>query len=339
MNLILLESIQTFLPPTLEDIDLDKSIIIKDEYDSELIVGRGAQLYQPEGAKRRGGQPAQASWRNFLRAAVAESLGEGQHEKTLAFSAPQSQLEFFRGKSARGVSTLTEENVEIVKNTVSKIEFKHHPDEDWKVCNLSIREVPQVYFETACVAMGIPQRYKTYLIWQLGFGDWQQLAVIDGKPEPTSMELVDGIHGAYKIFEQKTGLSKSQTKIAWEQGQIPEVGGYNGKKTDASKHIIQSLGGYFNNRIGSMLNLIDPWRDRISHVVLAGGSSKDNKVLEVLSQEVEAEGLKVIPIFKIMEAENLPIKDPSFATILGLMSKADLLIDIGNSFIKVGVNK
>lgn len=335
----LLSSLQAHLPATHDGLDLADSIIIEDEHGGTLIVGSAAERYAPDTVKRRGGQPAQGSWRNFLRAAVAHSLGEGQHEKTVGFSAAASQIEFFRGKDRPGVKTLTEENYKLVRDAVKSIRFKHDLNEAWKTCELTIKETPVVNFEAEAVVKGLPDRYQTYLLWQLGFGDWQQLAMIDGRPEPTSMTLIDGVSGAYEIFEQRTGLSKANVRKAWSEEKLPEKNAFSGAKESAVELIYQCLRSYFHSRIGFQLNKIDKYRDRIAHIVLSGGSSKDNKILEVIGQEVEAENFRLIPIQKIMEQENLLIKDPVFATILGLIKQVDFAIDIGNSYIKTGVKK
>lgn len=333
----LLKSLQAHLPATHDGLDLTDSIIIEDEHGGALIVGTAAERYSPDTVKRRGGQPAQGSWRNFLRASVAHALGEGQHEKSVGFSAAASQIEFFRGKDRPGVKTLTEENYRLVREAVKSIRFKYDLNESWKTCELSIRESPIVNFEAEAVVKALPSRYQTYLLWQLGFGDWQQLAMIDGRPEPTSMNLIDGVSGAYEIFEQRTGLSKANVSKAWSEELLPEKNAFSGAKESAIDLIYQCLRSYFHSRIGFQLNKIDKYRDRIAHIVLSGGSSKDNKILEVIGAEVEAENFKLIPIAKIMEQENLALKDPVFATILGLMTSVNFAIDIGNSYIKTGV--
>lgn len=337
MKKFMMRTLQANLPRTPDGLDLSDSIIVEDEYGASVLVGGAAARYSPETGKRRGGQPKQSSWRTFLRAAVAHSLGAGEHKKSVAFSAPKTQMEFFRGKNNEGVTLLTEENTSLIKKTTEKIRFKYKINDPWLECCLDITETPIVNFETVAVVKGLPPRYKTFVLWQLGFGDWQQLALVDAVPDPTSMTLIDGVEGALNIFQEKTGLSKSQAYDSWISGEIPEVGSYNGKKESAESIIFSCLKSYFNNRIGPLLNNIDRYRDRIHHVILSGGSSKSNQVLEALAGEIEAEGLKLIPIAKVMESENLEIKDPLFATILGLSSQAEFSIDVGNSYIKTGV--
>ena len=43
------------VPKTSEPINLDKSIIIQDEYGSSILIGEAASKYSPDTIKRRGG--------------------------------------------------------------------------------------------------------------------------------------------------------------------------------------------------------------------------------------------------------------------------------------------
>jgi hypothetical protein len=248
-----------------------------------------------------------------------------------------SQVDFFRGSEAKGKKEITVENYEIIKKVLSNIRFKKSLNEDWQVANVTLEEVPLVHFECASVILGIPEKFRSYLLWQLGYGDWQQILMLDGRPIPTSMSLIDGISGAHEIFKQTNKLSHGQAAKAWETKLLPEKDSYNGITYDATEQIKRAISAYFSSKIGKQLNLIDQYRDRISHVILSGGSSKDEHVVEILRHELEAEGLKLITIQQIMEKNDLPIKDPSFATIAGISKNATLSIDIGNSYVKSGL--
>ena len=159
MKLKKLRTLQANLPRTPDGLDLSDSIIVEDEYGASVLVGAAAARYSPETGKRRGGQPKQSSW-GFLRAAVAHSLGGGNHKKAIAFSAPKTQIEFFRGKNSEGVTLLTEENTSLIRKTAEKIRFKYSINDPWQECCLDITETPIVNFETVAVVKGLPARYK-----------------------------------------------------------------------------------------------------------------------------------------------------------------------------------
>ena len=336
-NVQMLESLQCSVPRTSELIELTDSVIIKDEYGCETIIGQAARNYSPEGTKRRGGNPKQLQYRNLLRGAVA-MLGEGEHVfNSIAFSTAEDSIQHWREK--KGVRHVTSDQEKLIRETLSHIEFKHSLDEDWKVCSVLFDQKPIVQMEPIAVARAIPKKYKTYLLWQLGFGDWQQIAMLDNKPDPTTLKRVEGLQGAYRIFEQKTGISVGQARNAWETGLIPAANGLQDEKVSAKDLILQCTNSYFNTMVGSLLNEVDKNRDRIEHIILSGGSSKNKMVVDVIRQAVESEGLKLHLIESIMKKDELGLRDASYATIEGLQHLADLCIDVGNNYIKLGARK
>lgn len=336
LNTISIESLQCNIPTTPDPLDLTNSVIIKDDYDTPTIVGAAARTLTPESTKRRGGCPAQVPYRNLLKGAAA-MLGPGEHVfDSVAFTTAIDSIHRWREKP--GDQYVSPEQEKIIRSTLEKVEFKHAMDEEWQTCSISFRERAFVQMECVAVARSLPvDHYRTYLLWQLGFGDWQQLAMIDGKPIPGSMLRVDGIQGAYNIFEAKSGLSKGQARDAWEKKIIPEKGGMNGKSESAQQAILSSTSSHVNKMIGVLLNQIDSIRDRIHNIVLSGGTSRDRMVVEIIREAVASEdNLNLYLIEDIMKEEGLGVKNASFATVAGLNTLAPLCFDIGNNFIKLG---
>ena len=93
-----------------------------------------------------------------------------------------------------------------------------------------------VYSEIQAVAASIPPQLKTYVLWQLGHGDLQQVVVIDGKPQTSTLSQAEGIAGAINKFATLAGLSEGEALKAWHSNTVPEKNGMNGRRIDATKY-------------------------------------------------------------------------------------------------------
>jgi hypothetical protein len=319
-----------------EPIELDeKSIIIEDE-GVPYLCGHAASLETPNGSRIFGGSFNRGTFRRFVKAAVAAALGEGEHSISAAMSAAHESLDLFR--DGPGTYFLNSENERLFSETVSEIRFKtDSSNSNWKLCQVRLKEKTFVIHECQSVALAIPNQLKNYFGLQLGHGDIQQWLILDGRPMRQALIRREGIAGAKRKFAELTKLSTAEAEKAWIRNSMPKPGGMNGETIDCSKEKSQAMSLHFSPIVGEFINAIDPYKDRIKNGILSGGGAKDDMVCSFLKGEVEASGYYIL--HKVSE---LPIKDercddPIFTCVHGLLSKAQLALDIGNNSLKVGL--
>ena len=316
------------------------SIVIEDD-GVEFLVGRTAQLDAPESARVIGGTLSTPQYRRLLKALVAISLGEGEHEIGLGLSVATNWINRFRDK--QGSINLSKENKELLETAISEIKFrKGNTNSPQKILRVKLAIEPTVYFETQAVTFCIPQNLKTYALWQMGHGDKQQAVLIDGRSATNALQRVEGLAGAIKRFAQNTGLSEAESLKAWQLGTKPEADGMNGKRIDCENEKRIAAREYFSNSVSKLLNSMQDYKERIRNIILSGGAAKDEIAVEILKEEVESTGW-----YKLHTINNLPVKDercedPLFVCAHGLASAPfvqqfegkRLGLDVGNFALK-----
>lgn len=322
-------------PVPLEPVDLKNSIIIEDE-GIEYLVGEAAMAQKPDSTRRFGGTLGRPEYRRLLKALVAATLGAGDHEiSKAALAAAMPYIDSFR--KGPGSTELNTESEQILMDCISKINFRtkttHSP---LLTCSVKILEKPKVFHETQAVFFAIPNQLKSYVLWQLGHGDWQQAVIMDGQPMREAFVRAEGIAGAVRRLAESLQLTPAEADKAWRMGKAPKKGGMNGQYQDCLKQKELALKLHVNSVIGKLLNANDSYRERTQNIILSGGGAKDDLVFEVLKSEVEADG-----IYKLHRISDLPVKDErcedaAMTCVHGLLTQASLALDVGNSFLKGG---
>lgn len=318
----------------------NNSIIIEDD-GVEFIVGKTAQFEFPDSARAIGGTLKTPQYRRLLKAIVALSLGEGEHDISLALSVAQNWIENFRDKA--GSIKLSKENKELLETSLKEIKFrKGSSDAPIKTCKINIQNEPTVYFETQAVTHCLPTQFKNYILWQIGHGDQQQTVMIDGKPVKNALQRVEGLSGAIKRFAKNTKLSEAEALKAWELGTRPESNEINGKRVDCTNEKRIAAREYFSHSISKLLNTMQDYRDRVRNIILSGGASKDSIAVEVLKEEVESTGWFKLHVINNLTIKDEKLEDPVFVCAHGLANAPIMLqfdgkklgIDVGNFALK-----
>ncbi len=318
----------------------NNSIIIIDK-NVEFIVGKTAQFEFPESARAIGGTLKTPQYRILLKAIVALSLGEGEHDVSLALSAAQNWIENFRDKA--GSIKLSKENKELLEEHLNEIKFRRgSSDSPIKTCKINIQNDPTVYFETQAVTHCLPTQFKNYVLWQIGHGDLQQTVLIDGKPVKNALQRVEGLSGAIKRFAKNTKLSEAEAVKAWQMGTRPESDEMNGKRIDCSNEKRIAAREYFSHSINKLLNTMQDYKDRVKNIILSGGASKDPVAVEILKEEVEQTGWYKLHVINNLSVKDEKLEDPVFVCAYGLANAPimqqyegkRLGIDVGNFALK-----
>lgn len=323
-----------------EELKFDSNSIIIEDDGNEYLIGKAAGEESLKSQRQVGGSLKRPQYRRLLKGLVASILREGNHQVSAALSAPLQWLDYFR--DGAGKTILNDESQRILIETISEIKFKTASNiSPWKICRVEINDPARVYAEIQAVSASIPSPLKTYVLWQLGHGDLQQVVIIDGKPQSSTLCHAEGISGAISKFATITGLSESEALKAWHLNTIPEKDGMNGLRIDASKQKAIAINKYYNEVFASLINKNEKYKERATKIVLSGGGAKDDMLVSLLRKEVESDG-----IYKLFKINDLPIKDircddPSFTCVHGLTSIAAqfqsskiLALDIGNSYLK-----
>lgn len=313
------------------------SIIIEDD-GVEYLVGKAASDRDPEGFRQYHGNFKRPQYRRLVKALIASLLGEGEHTGSLALCASRDAVRGLR--KAPGSPKFSDEQWQLMLSSISEIKYRVGSSlAPQKICKIMPTDDGLLYLENQAVKEAIPTQMKSFVLWQLGHGDFQQTTFIDHKAKPDTHARVEGISGATKIFARLTGHAAADAEEGWRVGRLSRPGGMNGQEYTAEelKNLkLKALREYFGTIVPKLLNLNQNYSKRAVNVILSGGGAKDELAVQVLKEEVEAEGA-----YKLHLISNLPIKDErcddsSFTTVVGMLQKAQIALDPGNSFLKAG---
>lgn len=341
----MLPSYITTVPHELDQMS-DDSIIIEHN-GQEYLVGNDARLRNPKSQRTFGGTFKSKEYQILTKALIAHTFKEGEHSISAAFSAPINWIDQIR--EGAGKTNLSSEMLSLLKGTVSEIKFKNNSkNEEWKICKINFAQQPQVYSELASVFNAMPAKYKSFAIWQLGYGDFQQAVFIDRIVRPDAFFNTEGIAGAVSILERvlskKYGngitISTAEAEKAWIEGSIPEIGGMNGIRIDINEIKEKCAEEYIDSLVGQAINKFTKYRDRVKVIVLSGGGSKDDLFYKVLKENIEQKGL-IVHKLSDLDEKNIYFEDPSFSCVGGLVRAVSgfenpVGLDLGNSYLKSG---
>ncbi|MFW7379166.1 MAG: hypothetical protein ACOH5I_10195 [Oligoflexus sp.] len=306
------------------------SISIRDQ-GIWLTVGRAAQILSPENSRAYGGNFKQPNYRRLVKAAIANTLGAGHHRISLALSASQNAFPHFVDRH----SQMLEEQKRILEELVRDIEFKEHPLGEVLHCKVELETV-QILFETQAVLQAIPSDLKSFVLWQLGHGDLQQVTLYDGRPIPTTHRRVEGLSSAIRDFAVYTNLALADAVNAWQSGQRIRSDQMNGDMVDVFAEKQRAIREYFATVTQDLLNLNEPYKQRSVAIVLSGGGAKDSMVVDCLRDEIESGGHYRLFVVDELPTRSKECQDPLFTCVQGLLRVADLALDVGNSSLKTG---
>lgn len=314
----------------------DDSIIIVESDGKEFVVGATATRYNPDGGRVFGGSVKDRHYQRLVCALLAKGLGEGDHEITMGLSAAKQFIDEFRAH--KGSTALNDEAVDMLAGVVKEIKYKvGSSDSPTKTCRVSLKpdESVHVLFETEAVCRVIPKKAKTYLLMQIGGGDWQSVVVVDGNMMHNTHSRVEGVSGAQKKLASLLKLSRAETQEAWISETRPN--GMGGKRECCIVEKTRAANAYIFEQIPGILNNIEGYTDRIKAVVVSGGAVNDETFMSQLKEEMP-QSLRVFTIKELHAAssddESTEI-DPVFACAYGLASLGvSAALDIGNSHLK-----
>ncbi len=333
MNGAILKALPAFItkePKSAMGEIMENSISIKDQ-GIWLTVGQVAQMVAPDHSRAFGGNLRQPNFRRLLKAAVAFTLGEGNFRLNLSMAASQQHFQDFVDNN----NQLDEEQLSILHDTVRSIEFRASPNAPSQHCFLELDNV-QILYETQAVLQTIPKSLRSYILWQLGHGDLQQVTMYDGRPIPNTHARVEGLSSAIRDFASYINLPMADAVTAWQNGLRTKNDTLGQETSDVFEEKLRAIREYFATATQDLLNLNDPYRQRASAIILSGGGAKDQMVLDCLREEVESGGH-----YKLFAIHELPVNtpelnDPAFTCVQGLLKTGNIALDIGNSSLKTG---
>ena len=308
---------------------MKNSITIRDN-DIWLTVGQAAQILSPESSRGYGGSFKQPNFRRLVKAAVANTLGEGQHKVSVALSASKQNFPQFVNAN----NEMDHDQRMLLEETLQHIEYRCHPLEPMKQCSVEVKDV-KILYETQAVLQAIPKELKSYVLWQLGHGDLQQVTLFDGRPIPTTHRRVEGLSSPIRDFAEYIDLPLADAVVAWQTGQRTRSDNIKGETDDIFKEKKRAIQEYFATATQDLLNVNEPYKQRSIAIVLSGGGAKDPMVVDCLRQEIESGGH-----YKLFVVDDLPgpesVNDPLYTCVQGLLQVGDLALDVGNSSLKTG---
>ena len=314
----------------------EDSIIVVDD-NIEWLVGRAAADRDPEGVRRFHGSFKRPQYRRLAMATIANLFGEGEFESDLAISVPKPSMKEFR-KREKSLE-IADEQWDLIKSSFSKIKFKKGSnDAPLQICKF-IPTNGKVFYETQATKEAIPDRLKSFVLWQLGHGDFQQITFIDGKPRPDTHSNVEGISGPIKIFARLTGHAIADAEEGWRNGRISKPGGMDQEVYSDAEYNdfkLRACTEYFGSSVPKLLNLNTKYSQRANKVILAGGGAKDIASVKSLRKETEGDGEYEFYVCNELPIKDERLEDPSMTTTQGMLQHAKTAIDIGNSFLKGG---
>lgn len=323
-----------------EPFDLSKNSIIIEDSNSEYLIGEDARAEKPDSIRQFGGSLDVPQYQRLLKALAAHVLGEGTHQVSPVISSPHHMIDKFREK--KGYVNLSNDAREKLIQTLSEIRFKTgRSDSSWKVCRIQFDEEPRVYFEYQAVFEALPEEIKSCLIWQIGYGDWQQSLIIDRRPMKDSCQRIEGLSGAVKLFAKRTGLALGDAIVAWENEYTSDrnvSSGLNGIQRNCRAEKIDALRHWISAGLGDLLPTIEQWRTRYKSCIVSGGLCKDETFWKIFKEELSGQ------TFNLFRVNELPDQfksertlNPSMTVVHGLLKKGSLALDPGNGRLKAGV--
>lgn len=317
-------------PSNLPEDLMRNSISIKDQ-GIWLTVGEAAQVLAPDNSRAYGGNLKQPNFRRLVKAAVAFTLGAGTHRLSIALAASRQNFSAFVDRNNR----LDEEQRMILADIVRNIEFREHPLAPVQSCQVEIT-ASEILYETQAVLQSVPSTLRSYVLWQLGHGDLQQITMYDGRPIPTTHARVEGLSSAIRDFARYVELPMADAVNAWQSGQRYRNDSLELDTADVYEEKQRAIREYFATATQDLLNLNEPYRQRSVAIVLSGGGAKDPMVVDCLREEIESGNHYRLFVVSELPGQAEELKDPAFTCVQGLLKSADLALDIGNSSLKTG---
>lgn len=334
MRLAEVQSFISFLP-TKDNIDLGSQSIIVDDNGTPYLVGTDAGLEQCGSERAFGGSLRNPQYRVLLKAIVAKTLGEGDFSLDIAMSAAFGEVDKFRNDSR--ATTLKPEDQALLENALAEIKFKQFKsDGPWKICRVSVSAPATILAECRAVSAALPEGLKSYVLWQLGHGDFQQVVVVDSRVQANAVHKAVGLGGAIRRFADLAGISLADASKSWRTGTRIIPGDYNGKQIDCEAEKRRAINEHFFTTIGTALNLAKPYAGRAKNIVLSGGGAKDEATVSVLRELAEADGNHKLHLVNQVPHADKFCEDPTFTVVHGLSKWASLALDVGNGSLKGG---
>lgn len=338
MKKVLIPSHSAAVPTTAPAFPLTHdSIILVDPDGLEMVVGASAFELAPNSGRVFGGSPEDLHYQRLVQALAAKGLGAGEHEITVGLSAAVQYV--MKLRESRGTNSLSEQAGKALVSSLSEIRFREgRSDAPIKTCRITLKEnvATPVLFETEAVAKVMPAQARSYLLFQIGCGDWQSCAVVDGKIQHHTHQRVAGISGAEGKLRSMLQLSAQEARRAWERGQCPAKN-MGSEYVSCEKEKIMAARSHITESLPLLLNSIDGLQDRISALVISGGAVHDQVFIEQLKKEIPST-FKVFTLsdLKIIDAgEPDNIMDPIFACASGIKNMGvSAALDIGNANLK-----
>lgn len=326
--------------PLGEPLDLSPTSIIIEDSGSEYLIGEDARTEKPDSVRQFGGSLEVPQYRRLLKGLAAHLLGEGEHKVAPVLSAAHHMIDRFR--ASKGSVALSPEARQMLVETLGEIRFKTgRSDAPWKVCRIRFEDEPRVYFEYQAVFDALPEEVKSALIWQIGYGDWQQTLIIDRRPMKDSGQRIEGLSGAVKLFAKKTGLAFGDAVVAWEQEKYSDKAassGLNGVQRNCRAEKIDALRHWIGAGLGDLLPSIEQWRTRFKSCIVSGGLCKDETFWSVFKEELAGQSFNLFRVHELPEHfRNERTNDAAMAVVQGLLRKGTLALDPGNGRLKAGV--
>jgi hypothetical protein len=310
------------------------SIILVDEDGLETVVGSSAFVFNPDGGRIFGGSPTDQHYQRLVRALLAKGLGAGEHEVTIGLSAAQQYVMSFRAN--KSTTDLNIDATKALADAIKEIRFREgSTDGAIKTCRVSLVENKPVavLYETEAVTRIMPPQAQSYLLNQIGSGDWQSCCVIDRKVQHQTHRRVQGISGAEQKLKDILGLSLVETKKAWMKGQRPD-GTLASEVVSCEAEKARAARAHITEQLPSLLNSLDGLHDRIGAVVISGGAVHDEAFIAQLKKEIPS-NLVTITLKDLKISDGDGELDPSYACAMGIQSLGvSVAMDIGNSFLK-----
>lgn len=304
----------------------ENSIIIEDE-GASFLVGSDAISFMSNTGRQLGGSLAHPYYRRLLKAVVAMSLGEGSHKHSVGLSAAHKMMPEFRGDDS---ANLSEKNEVLLASYLKDIKFKTgNSVAEWKHCKVEVEAPSQALYEYQASILSLSERFSSGLFWQLGFGDFQQVLLLDGRIMPEATVQCEGLIGAIRLFAGKLGVPVDRAISAWESETMAT--NLKGTPIDVSDIKRESLSHWSSGVLGKLNANYAPFIHEFENAIVSGGPVRDETVWTVLMSEINTNGLNFFPI------SELGTVDPLFSSVIGILENSTLAIDIGNGRLKAGV--
>ena len=340
MKKVIMASHVATLNPQVPAFALEKdSIILVDQDGLETVVGSSALQLSPDGGRIFGGRPTDQHYQRMVRAVLAKGLGEGEHTVSVGLSAAKQSVLEFRGD--RSSNALHDDATKALVSAISEIRYRvGTSDAPIKVCRVNLVEDKpvQVLYETEAVSKIMPPQAQSYLLFQIGSGDWQSVVVLDRKIMHHTHQRVQGIAGAENKLMELLNLSRAETKKAWISSTRPDQS-LTSERVDCSTEKNRAARAHIAEHLPALLNSIEGLQDRIKAVVISGGAVHDEVFIHHLKQEIPS-NLKPLTLHELQIADpESGVLNPTFACAVGISSQGvDVALDIGNSFLKAVFN-